>query len=127
LKFRYLGHYALCSGPCVNAAATHDFAGVAGCLNALTVPGPVDGRGFGELTLDAHSAPRSGWGPRSASTTYAIPTRRRHSSGTSTDCVSEIDRYPNGRADSHQHPLEPLMGAPVDTASVRIVRRAQLR
>jgi hypothetical protein len=61
LDFRYLGRYALSSGRCVNAATIHDFPGVAGCVGAPTLPGQVDGRGFGELNLDVHYAWHCGW------------------------------------------------------------------
>ena len=55
LSYRYLGNYPLSSGPCVNSAAVHDFPSVASsCANAPTAPGQVNGKGFGELNLDAH-------------------------------------------------------------------------
>jgi outer membrane receptor protein involved in Fe transport len=109
LNFRYLGHYALSSGPCVNAAAVHDFPGVAGCLKAPTLPGQVDGRGFGELNLDAHYALRCGW-VASLGLYNLLDTHAPAAQFWYVDRLrSEIDSYPNGRADIHQHPLEPLM------------------
>ncbi|HEY1726291.1 MAG TPA: TonB-dependent receptor [Steroidobacteraceae bacterium] len=109
LSFRYLGHYALSSGPCVNAAAIHDFPGVAGCVNAPTLPGQVDGRGFGELNLDAHYALHSGW-TASLGLYNLLNTHAPAAQFWYVDRLrSEIDSFPSGRADIHQHPLEPLM------------------
>jgi outer membrane receptor protein involved in Fe transport len=61
LDYRYLGNYPLSSGPCVNSAAAHDFPEVSSCAGAPTAPGQVNGRGFGELNLDAHYALAHGW------------------------------------------------------------------
>jgi len=110
LEYRYLGNYPLSSGPCVNSAAAHDFPGVAtSCANAPTALGQVNGRGFGQLNLDIH---------------YALPSRWSTSVGIynllNTDAAAaefwyvdrlqnEISIYPAGRADVHEHPLEPIM------------------
>ena len=54
LNYRYLGNYPLSSGPCVASASVHDFPGVAtSCANAPTALGEVNGKGFGELNVDA--------------------------------------------------------------------------
>lgn len=54
LNYRYLGNYALSSGPCVDSAAAHDFRRGYTCANAPTAPGQVNGNGFGQWNLDAH-------------------------------------------------------------------------
>jgi outer membrane receptor protein involved in Fe transport len=61
LAYRYLGSYPLSSGPCVDSAAAKDFPGVTGCANAPTLPGQVNGSGFGQLNLDIHYAGTGGW------------------------------------------------------------------
>ncbi len=111
LAYRYLGNYPLSSGPCVNAAAVHDFPGVAtSCANAPTALGQVNGQGFGELNLDVHYAIASGWS--AALGIYNL--LNTHAAAAEFWYVdrlqSEIDTYPDGRADIHQHPLEPIMG-----------------
>ena len=111
LAYRYLGNYPLSSGPCVNAAAVHDFPGVAtSCANAPTALGQVNGQGFGELNLDVHYAFASGWS--AALGIYNL--LNTHAAAAEFWYVdrlqSEIDTYPDGRADIHQHPLEPIMG-----------------
>jgi outer membrane receptor protein involved in Fe transport len=111
LNYRYLGNYPLSSGPCVNAAAIHDFpnAGVTSCVNAPTAPGQVDGKGFGELNLDAAYKFSAGW---SASLgIYNI--LNSHAAAAEFWYVdrlrNEVGAYPDGRADVHEHPLEPAM------------------
>jgi outer membrane receptor protein involved in Fe transport len=110
LSYRYLGNYPLSSGPCNDAAAVHDFPGVAtSCANAPTAPGQVNGKGFGETNLDAH---------------YAFPAHLTLSLGIYNlfnvhaaaaefwyvdRLQNEIGTYPDGRADVHEHPLEPIM------------------
>jgi outer membrane receptor protein involved in Fe transport len=110
LTYRYLGNYPLSSGPCNNAAAVHDFPGVAtSCANAPTAHGQVNGRGFGETNLDVH---------------YAFPEKLTVSLGIYNlfdvhanaaefwyvdRLQNEISTYPDGRADIHIHPLEPIM------------------
>jgi hypothetical protein len=110
LDYRYLGNYALSSGPCVNSAAIKDFPGVAtSCANAPTLPGQVNGKGFGELNLDAHYALGSGWSA-SLGLYNLLNTHAAAAEFWYVDRLqSEISRYPDGRADVHEHPLEPLM------------------
>jgi outer membrane receptor protein involved in Fe transport len=110
LNYRYLGNYPLSSGPCVNSAAIKDFPGVAtSCANAPTLPGQVNGRGFGELNLDAHYAFGSGWSA-SVGVYNLLNTHAAAAEFWYVDRLqSEIGSYPDGRADVHEHPLEPLM------------------
>jgi TonB-dependent Receptor Plug Domain len=109
LNYRFLGNYPLSSGPCVNSAAVHDFAGATSCANAPTAPGQISAKGFGELNADVHYASPSGWG--AAVGIYNILST--HAAAAEFWYVdrlkSEIDTYPDGRADVHEHPLEPLM------------------
>jgi len=110
LNYRYLGNYPLSSGPCVNSAAVKDFPGVAtSCANAPTSLGQVNSKGFGELNLDAHYAFPSGWS--AALGIYNL--LNTHAAAAEFWYVdrlkSEIGTYPDGRADVHEHPLEPLM------------------
>ncbi len=110
LNYRYLGNYPLSSGPCVNAAAVHDFPGVAtSCANAPTAPGQVNARGFGELNLDVHYALSSRW----SATLGLYNLLNSHASAAEFWYVdrlrTEIGAFPDGRADVHEHPLEPLM------------------
>jgi hypothetical protein len=108
INYRFLGNYPLSSGPCVNSAAAHDFA-AATCATAPTAPGQISARGFGELNADVHYAFPSGWG--AAIGIYNI--LNTHAAAAEFWYVdrlkSEIDSYPDGRADVHQHPLEPIM------------------
>jgi hypothetical protein len=110
LNYRYLGNYPLSSGPCVNSAAVHDFPGVAtSCLNAPTALGQVNGKGFGQLNMDVHYALVSGWGA-SLGIYNLLNTKAAAAEFWYVDRLkSEIDTYPDGRADIHEHPLEPLM------------------
>jgi hypothetical protein len=110
LNYRYLGNYPLSSGPCVNSAAVHDFPNVAtSCANAPTALGQVNGKGFGELNLDVHYAMSSGW----ATSLGIYNLLNTHAAAAEFWYVdrlqSEISAYPDGRADIHEHPLEPLM------------------
>jgi outer membrane receptor protein involved in Fe transport len=110
LNYRYLGNYPLSSGPCVNSAAVKDFPGVAtSCANAPTSLGQVNGKGFGELNLDAHYAFPSGWS--AALGIYNLLNTHAAAAGFwYVDRLRpEIGTYPDGRADVHEHPLEPLM------------------
>ncbi|HTT04708.1 MAG TPA: TonB-dependent receptor [Steroidobacteraceae bacterium] len=109
LDYRYLGAYALSSGPCVNVAAAHDFPGVSSCATAPTAAGQVNGQGFGELDLAAHYAFQNGW--RASLGVYnVLDTRASAAEFWYVDRLrSEIVSYPDGRADIHEHPLEPLM------------------
>jgi outer membrane receptor protein involved in Fe transport len=106
LDYRYLGNYSLSSGPCVNAAAEHDFGTT--CANSPTknALGQVDGKGFGEWNLDAHYAFSGGWsaslGLYNLFNTHAYAAEFWY-----------VDRLPGepatGVADVHEHPLEPIM------------------
>jgi hypothetical protein len=117
LEYRYLGNYPLSSGPCVNPAAVRDFPNLAtSCANAPTAAGQVNGEGFGELNLTAHYALRSGWraslGIYNLLNTHAAAAEFWYVDRLQT----ELAQYPDGRADVHQHPLEPI------TARLTIVR-----
>jgi TonB dependent receptor/TonB-dependent Receptor Plug Domain len=110
MEYRYLGDYPLSSGPCVNSAAVKDFPGVAtSCANAPTALGQVNAGGFGELNLAAHYLFRSGW--RASLGIYNV--LNTHAAAAEFWYVdrlqSEIAEYPDGRADVHEHPLEPIM------------------
>jgi outer membrane receptor protein involved in Fe transport len=110
LMYRYLGNYPLSSGPCVNSAAVHDFPGVAtSCANAPTALGQVWGKGYGQLNLDLHYA-----FPRGLIASLGIYNLlNTHAPAAEFWYVdrlqSEIATYPDGRADIHEHPLEPFM------------------
>lgn len=110
LFYRYLGGYPLSSGPCNNAAAIRDFPGVAtSCANAPTALGQVNGNGFGELNLDIRYALPRGWSA-SLGLYNLLNTRADAAAFWYVDRLqSEIADYPDGRADIHKHPLEPLM------------------
>jgi hypothetical protein len=110
LNYRYLGNYPLSSGPCVDSAAVHDFPHVAtSCANAPTAPGQINGRGFGELNLDVHYALPEGWSA-SIGIYNLLNTHAAAAEFWYVDRLkSEIDTYPDGRADVHEHPLEPIM------------------
>jgi hypothetical protein len=110
LTYRYLGDYALSSGPCVNAAAVHDFPGVAtSCANAPTLPGQVNGKGYGQLNLEATCR----FLPKWTFTAGLYNLFNTHAAAAEFWYVdrlrSEIARYPDGVADVHEHPLEPFM------------------
>ncbi|MGB6307370.1 MAG: TonB-dependent receptor [Steroidobacteraceae bacterium] len=111
LSYRYLGNYPLSSGPCNNAAAVHDFPGVAtSCANAPTALGQVNGKGFGETNLDVHYAFPDHWtaslGIYNVGNTHAAAAEFWY-----VDRLrNEIGIDPDGRADIHEHPLEPIMG-----------------
>jgi outer membrane receptor protein involved in Fe transport len=110
LAYRYLGDYPLSSGPCVDAAAVHDFPHVASsCAGAPTALGQVNGHGFGQLNLDAHYAFQSGWSA-SLGVYNLLNTHAAAAQFWYVDrLASEVRSYPDGRADVHQHPLEPFM------------------
>jgi hypothetical protein len=107
LNYRYLGNYPLSSGPCVNSAAEHDFG--TSCASAPTAPGQVDGKGFGEVNFDVHCALPSNWGA-SLGIYNLLNTHAAAAEFWYVDRLrNEIASYPNGRADVHEHPLEPIM------------------
>lgn len=107
LTYRYLGGYPLSSGACVDSAAQHDF-GVP-CAHAPTAPGQVNGGGFGEINLDIHRALPSNWSA-SMGIYNLLDSHGAAAEFWYVDRLqNEIGRYPNGRADVHEHPLEPLM------------------
>jgi len=110
LEYRYLGNYPLSSGPCVNSSAVRDFPGAAtSCANAPTAAGQVNGKGFGQLNLDAHYAMPTGW-TASFGLYNVLDTHAAAAEFWYVDRLkSEISAYPDGRADTHEHPLEPLM------------------
>jgi outer membrane receptor protein involved in Fe transport len=109
LDYRYLGNYPLSSGPCVNSAAIKDFPGATSCANAPTALGQVSGQGFGQLNADIHYAFASGWGA-SVGIYNILNTHAAAAEFWYVDRLkSEIDAYPDGRADVHEHPLEPIM------------------
>lgn len=110
LVYRYLGNYPLSSGPCVNSAAVHDFPDVAtSCANAPAAQGQVNGKGYGQLNLDVHYDFGQGWlgglGIYNLLNTHAAAAEFWYVDRLQ----NEISTYPDGRADIHQHPLEPLM------------------
>jgi outer membrane receptor protein involved in Fe transport len=110
LNFRYLGNYPLSSGPCVDSAAVHDFPGVASsCANAPTAQGQVNGKGYGQFNLDLHYKFPQGW-IVSAGFYNLLNTNAAAAEFWYVDRLkSEITAYPDGRADIHEHPLEPFM------------------
>ena len=110
LNYRYLGNYPLSSGPCNNTAAVHDFPGVAtSCADAPTALGQVNGKGFGQLNLDVHYDFGQGW-MAGCGIYNLLDTHAAAAEFWYVDRLqSEINTYPDGRADIHQHPLEPLM------------------
>ena len=110
LNYRYVGNYRLSSGPCVNSAAVRDFPGVAtSCANAPTTSGQVNGHGFGELNLDAHSAFSGCW----SASVGLYNLLHSHAAAAEFWYVdrlkNEIGTYPEGHAGIHEHPLEPIM------------------
>jgi hypothetical protein len=88
----------------------HDFPGVAmSCLNAPTALGQVNGEGFGQLNLGVHYAFVSGWSA-TVGIYNLLNTKAVAAEFWYVDRLkSEIDTYPDGRPDIHEHPLEPLM------------------
>jgi outer membrane receptor protein involved in Fe transport len=110
VSVRYLGNYPLSSGPCVNSAAVHDFPEVAtSCANAPTALGQVNGKGFTEVNLDARFAFSRRW----SASLGIYNLFNKHAAAAEFWYVdrlqNEINTYPDGRADVHEHPLEPIM------------------
>jgi outer membrane receptor protein involved in Fe transport len=109
LNYRFLGNYPLSSGPCVNSAAVHDFPGASSCATAPTAAGQIDGKGFGELNADIRYALPSGWNV-SLGAYNLLNTHAAAAEFWYVDRLkSELGTYSEGRADIHEHPLEPLM------------------
>ena len=110
LNYRYLGPYPLSSGPCVNTAAVHDFPLVAtSCANAPTAAGQINAKGFGELNLDVRYALSPNWN-LSLGIYNLLNTHAAAAEFWYVDRLqNEISSYPEGRADVHAHPLEPVM------------------
>ena len=107
LNLRYLGNYALSSGPCVNSAALHDFG--LPCPAAPTAMGQVTSRGFAQVNMDAHFAVNPKW-TLSLGLYNALNTHAAAAEFWYVDRLkSEVAQYPNGVADIHAHPLEPRM------------------
>jgi hypothetical protein len=107
LNVRYLGNYPLSSGPCVNSAALHDFG--LPCGAAPTALGQVNGKGFAEVNLDLHYAFPAGW-TSSVGVYNLLNTNAAAAEFWYVDRLkNEIAAYPEGRADIHEHPLEPIM------------------
>jgi len=109
LEYRYLGNYPLSSGPCVNSAAAKDFPATPNCAIAPTLVGQVNGKGFGELNMDAHYAFSRGW----SASLVIYNILNTHAAAAEFWYVdrlkTEVAAYPDGRADVHEHPLEPIM------------------
>jgi TonB dependent receptor/TonB-dependent Receptor Plug Domain len=109
INYRFLGNYPLSSGACVNSAAVHDFPGATSCANAPTALGQISAKGFGELNADVRYACRSGW-EASLGIYNILNTHAAAAEFWYVDRLkSELGAYPNGIADVHEHPLEPLM------------------
>jgi hypothetical protein len=118
LEYRYLGNYPLASGLCDDSAVAHDFPNSfpggqpATCANAvakgLTTAGELGGRGFGELNADLNYAFPGGWST-SVLAYNLLNTKRDAAEFTYVDRLqSEIAGFPDGRADTHIHPLESI-------------------
>jgi hypothetical protein len=109
INYRFLGNYPLSSGPCTNTAAVHDFPGATSCANAPTALGQISAKGFGELNADVHYAFPSGWGA-SVGIYNILNTHAAAAEFWYVDRLkSETNTFPDGRADVHEHPLEPIM------------------
>ena len=88
----------------------HDFPGVAtSCANAPTAPGQVNGKGFGETNLDVRYLLSADW----SASLGIYNLLNAHAAAAEFWYVdrlrNEIGGNPDGRADIHEHPLEPIM------------------
>ena len=105
LEYRYLGNFPLSSGPCSNAAVAADFSPSLTCATASTPQGQVNGKGYGEINLDARYDFGGGWS--TALGVYNLLDTRRNAME-----YFYIDRLQgessHGTADTHIHPLEPI-------------------
>ncbi|MGH8461835.1 MAG: TonB-dependent receptor [Stenotrophobium sp.] len=119
LEYRYLGRYPLSSGTCADTAVVHDFPNSfpnpgtpASCANAvamgLTTAEQLQGAGFGEVNMDVNYAFPDGWST-SLGIYNLLDVKNNAAQFTYVDRLkSEVATYPDGRADRHIHPLEPL-------------------
>lgn len=109
LEYRFMSGYPLSSGPCVNSAAVRDFPGVASsCADAPTAQGQVNGQGYGELNLDVRYAIDTHW-TAGVGIYNVLDTKAPAAQFWYVDRLkSEISAFPAGRADVHEHPLEPI-------------------
>lgn len=120
LEYRYLGNFPLSSGPCNDVSVANDFPGsgpspntsAPNCAYAvahgLTTSGQLDGKGFGEFNLDASYAFREGWST-SLGIYNLLNVKSDAAEFTYVDRLkSEVAEFPDGRADTHVHPLEPI-------------------
>ena len=79
------------------------------CANAPTALGQVNGKGFGETNLDVHYAFLEKWSA-SLGIYNLFNTHAAAAEFWYVDRLqNEIGTYPDGRADIHEHPLEPIM------------------
>ena len=127
LEYRFLGDYALSSGVCNDAAVARDFphsftnaAQLANCTNAaargLTATGQSGAKGFGELNMDVTYRFLHGW----SASVLAYNLLNTHANAAAFTYVdrlkSEVTQtnpdgspaFPDGRADTHLHPLETI-------------------
>jgi hypothetical protein len=87
----------------------HDFPAATSCADAPTASGQVDSKGFGQWNLDVHYAFARGW-KASLGIYNLFNTHAAAAAFWYVDRLkSEINGYPDGRADLHEHPLEPFM------------------
>jgi hypothetical protein len=71
--------------------------------------GQVNGKGFGELNFDVHRSLSGGWSA-SLGIYNLLNTHAAAAEFWYVDRLrNEIAAYPDGRADVHEHPLEPFM------------------
>lgn len=105
IEYRYLGDFPLSSGVCSNTAVAADFAPSLTCATAPTPQGQIEGKGYGEVNLDARYDFEGGW-----STALGV----YNLFDTKGDAMQYfyIDRLQGepayGVADTHIHPLEPI-------------------
>jgi hypothetical protein len=73
------------------------------------LPGQVNGKGYGQLNLEVTYKVLRGW----SATLGIYNLLNEHAAAAEFWYVdrlqNEITRYPDGVADIHEHPLEPLM------------------
>jgi len=106
LNVRYLGNYPLSSGPCVDAAAEHDFHTTCADSPSKNALGQIDGKGFTETNLDVHYALQQGW----SASLGIYNLFNVHANAAEFWYVDRLPGEPAaGVADIHEHPLEPIM------------------